>query len=441
MIELEDARLATPLQIANRKDKAALLNTHLDGFTLTQLLDKVNQWCLKPRHKPFCLGYRGTFGTLLAISKHLAAFFPAVTLVASVEPESVEPIALRRLNKDNPNIAACIVSNQVDGVEIVGMFMRIDALVLAPYHDLKHKRFKPFFQELFKNPLLFQKPCIIADIVKARKYDPRGEYYMGSCVWLLSENREIDLIEAGHFSVLRQPKPNPALMWQKQQPAIEKLVAITSFSPLEKHVEVQKQVLESWLNLGLTVVSGNAEAECKHLQDIYPQVTFKPVGLSTAFSRATPRIRELMSLGGDLPVLLINSDIAIYGDQKLIVDAVNSNKPFAGIRHNWEEHPGYSEREAWGIDVFLLFPSQIATYADLGLAIGQPYWDYWVPYHLEQNNIEFDWIGEPYFYHKKHAINWDEASHTKGRRIFEKHYGDALDWSDWRRSRPYGGMI
>lgn len=436
MIELEDARLTTPLQTSARKGKAVLLNAHLDGFTLTQLLDKVNQWCLQPRHKPFCLGYRGTFGTLLVLSKHLAAFFPQVKIIASIEHETIEPVAFRRLKQDHPNVVYCDTGENLLTAECFEAFKRTDAFVLAPYYDFRLKRFKYFFNEWLRNKDLREKKCVVADIVHARKYDSRGEYYLGSCIWETFDWEKLSKIPGLQAD---NADKQPQVTWNIQQSPIYNLVAVTSLSPLPKHIEVQKEVLASWKNLGLSVISGNSQQEIATLQAQYKDVEFKEVRLSTLFTRSTPRIYDLMHLGNGKPTLLINSDIAIYGDQKLITDALEAKKPFVGIRHNWIENPGDCEREAWGIDAFLLFPEQIKTFPDLDFAIGCPFWDYWVPYHLEQNQIDFDWLGEPYFYHQDHAKYWDEISLKRGKLLIDANYRKNKDWSEWRRSRPYGG--
>jgi hypothetical protein len=526
MLEIEDARLATSLQIANRVNKVALLNPHLEGFTLTQLLDKVNQWCLAERHKPLCVGYRGTFGTLLLLSKHLATFFPGVTLVASVEQETIEPVAYRRLAKDHPNICFCTTSADVRSAEIATIFREMDVFVLAPYADFKHKRFRAFFEAISDSMLLDDKPCAIVDTVNARWNDHRGEYYMGSKVWVTAEpdspdmrfengallNRrqkrrydklwrqvhgyswksEKEAIEwlaceveptvslintALYYCYLRfksETRPDlstsescfkwcvdwhnalnaflgksvftvqeakarwwPHKHWCRKQPAIKDLVVVTSFSPLEGHAVAQRFALQSWLRLGLKVISGNSEAECKSLRKRYPDVEFREVESSTAFTRGTPKIRALMNLGGSSPILLINSDISIYGDQSLLVDAVVKRRALAGIRYNWEVHPGHGELEACGIDAFLLFPEQIETFPNLDLAIGQPFWDYWLPYHLEQKGFAFDWVSSPYFYHRQHSVYWDAPAYKKGNEIICSHYNCHVDFVAWRQSLPF----
>lgn len=531
MIEIEDQRLATVFDVAADSHKKFSLKPHLDGFTLTQLLDRLNTYVVAAGLKSFRIGYRGTFGTALFLSKYFQLYFPDVQLVCSIEQETIDDTVYRRLATDYPNIGYLTLSDNLFSAETFAMFSTVDLVLIAPFYDYKFKRFKHFFQESMQNPSLKDKSCIVVDSVKARKGDSRGDYYMGSCVWsafdkavakvrfsgtnTLFESRR-QVIEARNFwknlhcyagggsqgsnaafvwlekvlepqivkisyafyrfyldyKVKNPPNFNsidsyfnwgvdfhnavnrhigkpvfsflqayqrwwPHLCWQKQQPSLKNVLAVTSLSPLKKHCEVQKEVLTTWFNLGLEVVSGNSAEECESLKLLYPEVTFKAVGLSKSFSRATPKIRDLISLGGDLPILLINSDIAIYGNQQLITKAISNQRSFVGVRQNWTHHPGHGDTEPWGIDAFLLFPEQVKTFPDIDLAIGQPFWDYWVPYHLEQNNFAIDWITYPYFYHKNHPLNWDQKSHTTGNIILNNHYGYNIDWSDWRRTRPY----
>lgn len=229
----------------------------------------------------------------------------------------------------------------------------------------------------------------------------------------------------------------PHLAWDIEQPVINGLVAVTSLSPLDKHIEVQREVLDSWCRFGLRVISGNSSSECETLRRLYPEVEFRPVRLSSSYIRPTARIRDLMELGGSEAVLLINSDIAIYGEQLRITSAIAQRRSIAGVRWNWVGHPGRGIRENWGIDAFLLYPEQIRTFPDLDLAIGQTLWDYWVPYHLEQRGFPCEWIGDPYFFHREHPKHWGTESLAIGTSILSSHYDPKYCWDTWRRSMPF----
>ena len=233
----------------------------------------------------------------------------------------------------------------------------------------------------------------------------------------------------------------PHLAWQTDQPAMQSLVAVTSLSPLEKHLQVQREVLDSWRRLGLRVISGNSPSECAALRSMYPEVEFHPVRLSSSYDRPTPRIRDLMELGDGQAVLLINSDVAIYGEQKRIASAIEERRSLAGIRWNWVGHCGRAIRENWGIDAFLLYPEQIRTFPDLDLAIGQTLWDYWIPYHLEEQGFLCEWVGDPYFFHREHPKHWGPESLAIGTSILADHYDPKYCWDTWRRSMPFAECV
>lgn len=248
-------------------------------------------------------------------------------------------------------------------------------------------------------------------------------------------NRKLLRPEFSIESAMRRWRPHVA--WSFQQPAIQGVVAVTSLSPLDKHREVQREVLNSWKRLGLEVISGNSALECEAMRPLYPDVKFREVRLSSSYDRPTPRISDLMKLGGDRAVLLINSDIAIYGNQERLSLAIQDRRAIAGVRWNWVGHPGRAARENWGIDAFLLHPEQIYTFPDLDLAIGQTLWDYWVPYHLEQQGFPCEWIGDPYFFHREHPKHWGTESLAIGTSILSSHYDPKYCWDTWRRSMPF----
>lgn len=222
----------------------------------------------------------------------------------------------------------------------------------------------------------------------------------------------------------------PHRYWNYDQPKIQGVTAVTSLSPLDAHRETQKECLASWKRFGLRIISGNLASEIPSLQKQYPDVQFLPVEASKLFDRPTPRIRDLMRLesGG---ILLLNSDIAIYGSQDWILDAIDTRTAIAGVRQNWIAHPGDAEKEQWGIDAFLLFPEQIDTFPNLDLAIGQPVWDYWLAYHLQERRIDVKCLNDRLFFHRRHVLNWKSEMTSPGLKELESYYGKN-DWNKWR---------
>ena len=225
--------------------------------------------------------------------------------------------------------------------------------------------------------------------------------------------------------------------WKPQQSQISDLVVVTSMSCLPKHLEVQGESLRTWKSLGLTVISGNTPEEIPILRELY-DIEFFEVRPSLSYDRPNPRVYDLLQLGGDRARLMINSDIAIYGDQRMLIDAVKNQENLLGLRQNWVGSISNLKVERWGIDAFVIHSEQAATFPDLDFAIGQTMWDYWVPYHLQKIGGKLRWYGDPFFFHEAHPIHWKEESTSIGQGMIASHYGETIDWEGWRRSLPFG---
>jgi hypothetical protein len=228
--------------------------------------------------------------------------------------------------------------------------------------------------------------------------------------------------------------------WKPVQPEVSDLVLVTSLSPLPKHLEVQEESLRSWKAMGFTAISGNTSEEIPSLRDLY-DIDFFEVRPSSSFNRPCPRVYDLMQLGGDRPMLMINSDIAIYGDQRVFTSAIVNRESIVGVRHNWTELIGNAKVENWGLDAFLIYPEQVETFPDLDFAIGQTMWDYWILYHLERIKAKIKWVSEPVFFHKLHPVHWEATSVSVGQNMIASHYNDSVDWERWRRLRPFSDSM
>lgn len=260
--------------------------------------------------------------------------------------------------------------------------------------------------------------------------DPASRFQWGVSLHN-SVNNKLSVPPWSHDKALAFWRPHR--YWQNDQPKIREITAVTSISPLDSHRDTQRECLESWKRFGLRIISGNLSSEIPSLKKQFPDVQFLPVEPSKLFDRPTPRIRDLMRLGGNRPILLLNSDIAIYGPQQWLFDALETRTAIAGVRHNWTEHPGDAEQEFWGLDAFLLFPEQIESFPLLDLGIGQPVWDYWVAFHLQSMNFDVRCLDDRLFFHRKHVLNWNSEMTNPGIAELESHYGKG-DWNKWRRA-------
>ncbi len=205
-------------------------------------------------------------------------------------------------------------------------------------------------------------------------------------------------------------------------------IAVTSLSP--SRLERQTLCLDTWKQAGLTIAAVQAPDE--NLAEQYPQVTH----WFTSESSGPPAINELADVAVKLntAVLLINADIEIHGEQRLIREAI-AGGVLIGVRHNYKQNWWHSEAEKWGLDVFGITPEFARTLPRLDLRIGRPMWDYFLPYHCKNQGYAKQWINEPLFFHKSHELAWTQDDWQSGAKIFCNHYGINIetDWANYRK--------
>lgn len=212
-----------------------------------------------------------------------------------------------------------------------------------------------------------------------------------------------------------------------QQPSMDDCcIAVTSLSP--HRLERQTLCLDTWQRAGLTIAAVQAPGE--DLQREYPQVSH----WFTAESAGPPTINELadVAITLDTPVIIINADIEIHGEQRLIRNGMQGGL-LIGVRHNYRQNWWNSKEERWGLDVFGISPDFAASLPKLGLRISRPMWDYWLPYHCKLLGNPKRWIKEPLFFHRSHPQAWSQDDWQAGSDIFCEHYGlKNVNWQQYR---------
>ena len=223
------------------------------------------------------------------------------------------------------------------------------------------------------------------------------------------------------------------------------MVAVTSLSELPHHQTRQAECIASWQRFGLTVYSVNTADEIERLRAIYPEVDHwhesnEVTHESGSYDRPTQMIHTIccVSIQIDTPILIMNSDIEIIGQQSTLVERVKENSLVAGIRYNYGESLLGATREKYGIDAFLITPKMASTLPKLPLSIGRPVWDWWIPYHYRKEGYAMEFIGSPLFFHREHSLNWSPADWYRGRDWVNSHYGvNEAFGVDFRRTFPY----
>lgn len=219
-----------------------------------------------------------------------------------------------------------------------------------------------------------------------------------------------------------------------RQPKTSSLIAVTSLAP--HRLDRQSICLDSWINAGLDVVSVNSQTEIESMATDYPQVT---KWIPAEFVR-TPRINSLLDVAvtEDSPILLINADIEMYGDQKRLIDLVAARRAAVGVRHNYDSLHCDAKMELWGLDAFLVYPEQVSQFHRTEFAIGVPMWDWWLPWELNRVGGESEWIAERFFFHKNHQQAWSEETCIQQKAYFAELFGP-VDFIKWRQARSFEG--
>ncbi len=223
------------------------------------------------------------------------------------------------------------------------------------------------------------------------------------------------------------------------------MFAVTSASKLENHMKVQHAAFKSWKNIGLSILCVVHPNDLKQMQDEYPEVDeWKTTeDMATDYPWPTPKISAIIKAGKDTGdrFMLINSDIEIHGDQDILTKAMAFNGVTVGIRHNFNRKWYQSEREVFGFDAFVMSREVANEIPDMPFGIGKPMWDYWLPIHFQSKGISMEFIGKPFFFHKKHQIHWDLKQWMMGLNWVRGKYETDLtaeNSTEWRRRLPFG---
>lgn len=201
---------------------------------------------------------------------------------------------------------------------------------------------------------------------------------------------------------------------------------ITSFSP--NRIERQRTCLQSWLNRGCEVIAIQTHGEIEDISKSFPNVKFFGTDLTETEFGGSNRVRisALLNQCVHQPGLILNSDIhMISSREKLNKDwEIDEDSFKIGVR--WEQLPwtGEVRLQKHGIDAFLITPEIANNTPDIGMSIGAPVWDYWMPFHVvSQLGKKLITNKSDNLRHVVHQQNWDNSESIVGFRIMQEYYG------------------
>ena len=201
---------------------------------------------------------------------------------------------------------------------------------------------------------------------------------------------------------------------------------VTSFGPARVHR--QQKCLASWIAAGYSVIGIQSPGESESLQPSFPAAELIETPLvGDLFNRPKlVRVRALLDQAQTESVLILNSDIEIdlkFGDFQKFWASSEPNELKCGVR--WDVHPKSRMRKLfkWGIDAFLITPQIAELLPDVGMTIGCPAWDYWIPWHLNKQGFKITTSKNASLLHELHDRAWSKHEYEAGLRIFSETYG------------------
>lgn len=161
------------------------------------------------------------------------------------------------------------------------------------------------------------------------------------------------------------------------------------------------------------------------LSPLFPEVNFKETNLvGNLFSR--PKLVRINALINEASVLILNSDIEVRATPEVFADrwsSVGKKEIKIGIRWNEDPVTKATSLFKWGIDAFLIEPWMIHDLPDIGMTMGCPAWDYWIPIKLHKAGYKMITQKQEELIHENHEKQWGTREYAAGLGLLQKHTG------------------
>ena len=204
--------------------------------------------------------------------------------------------------------------------------------------------------------------------------------------------------------------------------------------------------LKSWTEQG-NVNSVNTKEEILLLKDKYPFVNFiecketvnvdnkKLISIKSMFKAIDEHTKD--------PFIIINADLSLSDKFDLNTINVSDKEIFIGNRTEFRydftlDEYIIGEKYLGGYDIFVMnnkvLNLLISAEQPYDFAFGVPWWDYWVPFILLENNIKLISSSDNIIMHETHATNYSHKVYEDIGREFLKYYDNIYPG-------VYGSMI
>jgi FkbM family methyltransferase len=212
--------------------------------------------------------------------------------------------------------------------------------------------------------------------------------------------KRLDLINQ-----LTEAAPQPkATIFTSLPPRTVRIVRGINYGLVYQHA-----CLASWIAAGFEIRSINPQTEIDELQELGFPVKY----VSSESSR--PLINEFLkaaSIADTDIVAIINADCLMLNFPELIVNAVSSAKQgLVMVERVNVSHESLlpTGQTCLGFDAFFFAKGLAADISvDEYLAVGQPWWDYWLPTEFAVKGIQLLRLQAPLIFHLDHEQGWSQ---------------------------------
>ena len=188
------------------------------------------------------------------------------------------------------------------------------------------------------------------------------------------------------------------------------LIALTSISPRHAIGEAQIKAVESWKTQGCRVISLNTASEISLLKDRY-DIEFVEVTITTKGLYKAPYILigsfiDHARNNGFESIMLINSDIILRGSVSEYFSKCKQGLVFCNrtdFNRDFQDQKLYPN----GFDVFFIHSDYYDLIPHTLFAMGQTWWDYWLPYRFIMSRVQLFLVKDPIFMHERHPVQYN----------------------------------
>ena len=202
------------------------------------------------------------------------------------------------------------------------------------------------------------------------------------------------------------------------------LVLVTSLAP-GADPELQAAAITSWQRAGVTCCSVNSESEQERLKAFGADITFLNPSKTAeaAAGKPVPFVHDMIALAcarypAAKAIGIINDDILIREDVPFQHGLENTLETgvilgprvdIASLAQADTYEDQDSPQFSVGYDLIIMPRSMALSLPPAPLALGMPFWDYWIPAHAVAAGWPLYAISDQVLLHVAHETVWDET--------------------------------